>query len=135
MREIFPHEPLKEITNCFANSGGTLEESNLLVDANNDIDLQIEQMIEKNGLLWECKVCGKTFVRKNHAKSHTEIHLNGISHDCSVCSKTFHTRDSMRVHVKNAHSDATFVCNVCGKSGMSRMIFKNHKYQSKCAKK
>ena len=94
-----------------------------------------EELIEKIDGLWECKVCGKTFVRKNHAKSHTEIHLNGISHDCSVCSKTFHTRDSMRVHVRNAHSDATFVCNVCGKSGMSRMIFKNHKYQSKCAKK
>ena len=101
--------------------------NNLVLDANHKLDSKTEELIEKKDGLWECKVCGKTSVRKNHAKNHTEIHLEGINHACTVCSKSFHTRDSLRVHARNNHSDASFMCNVCGKSGMSKMSFKNHK--------
>ena len=88
--------------------------------------------MEKIDGLWECKLCGKTFVKKDRAQSRTETH-NPQYHECTICSKTLRSRDSLRTHVRNAHSDATFICNVCGKSGMSKMRFKSHKYQSKCA--
>merc|ERR1712179_122911 len=90
---------------------------------------------EKIDDLWECNYCGKTFVRKNHAKSHAEIHMNNVLHSCEVCNKSFRTKDSLRVHVRMIHTDETFVCTVCGKSGLSKIAFKNHKYQSKCAKR
>ena len=110
------------------NSEDALEEKNhLVLNANHELDSKTEELIKKKDGLWECKVCGKTSVRKNHAKNHTEIHLEGINHACTVCSKSFHTRDSLRVHARNNHSDASFMCNVCGKSGMSKMSFKNHK--------
>ena len=97
------------------------------------LDNKTEEFIEKNDGLWECKVCGKTSVKKDNAKNHVETHLEGISHSCPVCNKTFRTRDSMKTHKRNNHSDVTLICNVCGQSGMSRMKFKNHK--AKCQRK
>ena len=91
--------------------------------------------LERIDDLWECKYCGKSFVKKNHAKSHVEIHMKNVLYSCQICNKTFRTKDSFRVHSRNAHTDETFVCTMCGKSGMSRMAFKNHKYQSRCAKR
>ena len=70
----------------------------------NDLDLHLDKMIEKNGGLWECKVCGKTARNKGDTKKHAETHIEGILHACQICSKLFSTRDSLQVHTGNIHS-------------------------------
>lgn len=96
---------------------------------------QSDAWIEKVDGLWECKVCGKAFVRKNHSTSHIQIHMDDISLPCKICGKISRTKAALRMHEKNAHSEETFVCTFCGKSGMNRMRFKSHKWQSKCKEK
>jgi len=100
-------------------------EDNLVLNTN--LDLQIEQMIEKNEGLWQCKVCGKTSRPKNIIKRHAETHIEGVSHSCHICNKTLSNRPSLKVHIINAHSELSFTCNNCGNTGMTKMAYKKHK--------
>ena len=98
--------------------------------ADTDINIQIDQMIEKNDGQWQCKVCGKTAEssqQKWNLKNHIETHLKGVSHVCSICSKTLATRNSLTVHIANVHSDIVYTCHLCNKSGMTKVAFNNHK--------
>ena len=89
------------------------------------IDLQIEQMLEKNDGLWKCKVCGKT--SKPSLKQHAERHIKDLVLACNICDKTSKTRKDLKEHVSNYHSGILFDCDECGKNGMTRNIYKQHK--------
>ena len=89
---------------------GTLDETfvkteptNISVDTNIGLDMQIEQMIEKKDGLWQCKVCGKTAKLKGNLKNHSETHVEGFSHSCHVCNKSASTRISLKVHMSKYH--------------------------------
>ena len=43
-------------------------------DIKKELDNKAQELLEKIDGLWECKLCGKTFVKKDHATSHTETH-------------------------------------------------------------
>ena len=99
----------------------------LVLDSNLELDLQIQQMVEKKEGLWQCKVCGKTLKRKDCLAIHAETHIEGFSHSCHICNKTFSNRSGHRTHVNTIHSEI-FTCNNCGKSEMNRKAFRNHKH-------
>ena len=66
-------DPREEIADTFAISEYTLlnnEEDADLSNTKLELDLMIEQMIEKQKGLWQCKVCGKT------SKDKTIVNLN-----------------------------------------------------------
>jgi hypothetical protein len=103
------------------------DDINNVESTNDELDLQIVQMIEKNGGLWQCKVCGKTTKHRSDIKGHAETHIEGISQTCHICSKPSSTRHALRVHILNVHSQQLFNCNICGKLEMKKITFKNHK--------
>ena len=98
-----------------------------LVSANYELDTQIEQLLVKKGVLWECISCGKMDKQKSSLKNHIETHIEGITHACHLCNKTCSTRNSLASHITNNHSSQLFDCNTCGKFGMTKMVYKNHK--------
>ena len=63
----------------------------------------IENVLLKNGEVWECTLCGKQSQYKFNMKKHAEI-----------------------------HTDGDFSCNKCGKRFKTSAIFNNHKYRNKC---
>ena len=69
-----------------------------------DIDLQIEQIIDKTEGKWKCKVCGKTARDKTNVRQHAETHIEGMSHTCHICGNTFGTRTSLRIHYRRLHT-------------------------------
>jgi len=94
-----------------------------------------EEMLTKTDGLWECVKCEKTFVRKDHARTHTQIHSkNSRNYTCNICYRAYGTQDVLRNHKNTAHSTEKFQCPICGKADMSKVQFKNHKYQSKYCK-
>ena len=103
------------------------QEDNLVVDSNEDLDRQIDQMIEKNYELWQCRICGKTVKKRQEIRNHAETHIEGISHACHICNKASTTRTALRMHIKDNHSQLSYDCNICGKMEMTKMAFKNHK--------
>ena len=98
------------------------------MNTNNEVDLQADQMMEKNEGMWNCKVCGKKSAKKQMIKRHTETHMEGVSHACHNCSKTFSTRNNLRIHISRIHSELVS-CDVCGKSGMNSGTYSIHKYK------
>ena len=63
----------------------------------------VENVLLKNGEVWECTLCGKQSQYKFNMRKHAEIHIGG-----------------------------DFSCNECGKSFKTSAIFNNHKYRNKC---
>ena len=98
-----------------------------------------EKIIVKNDGLWECKVCGKTSLRRSNARAHAlHVHFKSLlpkdenEYSCEVCGKIFKTFSAFRSHKFYKHdSKETFTCCSCGKSGMTKLQFKSHKYSSK----
>ena len=95
---------------------------------NNELDVQINEMIEKNEGVWRCKICGKTATTRTNIRTHTEIHIEGMSHDCHICSKTFTTRMNLSSHIYQIHSKL-FSCDVCDKTGMTKAAYRMHNKQ------
>ena len=93
-------------------------ESNIVLDTNSELDIQIEEMIEKHEYLWKCKVCDKTSKQKCNIKHHVETHIEGMSHACKICGRTFPNRLGVQMHMSNIHTQL-ISCEVCGKTGMS----------------
>jgi len=130
-------DSLEELADSFDNSDCalvTLGEENPGLNTNRDLDLQIEQMMEKNEGLWQCKMCGKTSKKLGNLKNHVETHIEGVTHTCHICNKTTSTRISLQMHISNIHSE-TFDCNNCGKSGMNKLAYRDHKRRTSCKTK
>ena len=75
-------------------------------DADYDFESTINSMMEKVGVMWHCKVCGKEYTSKNksHLRSHVEWnHTTGFTHNCNICQKTWSTKRSLEVHNSKYH--------------------------------
>ena len=107
------------------------EETQTFLMTNQELDIQIEQMMEKTGGFWTCKVCGKITKRRLIIKDHIETHIEGVSHTCHICSKISTTRNSLKVHLIDFHNTQLFTCTFCGKVGMTKMRLKAHKKKCK----
>ena len=106
--------------NSYSSEGAlkAIDEGKNPMNANGDLDLQINQMIEKSDGMWKCKVCGKTSTRSDHIQSHAESHVEEMSHVCHVCNKSFSNRSSLRRHIDKIHTEL-LSCDLCGKTGMN----------------
>ena len=70
-----------------------------------------------------CDICGKSFSRDDHMKTHRKAHFGGDGNivnvrqkrfDCEKCQKTFKRRDNLLRHQREQHSvDKSFKCEIC----------------------
>lgn len=117
---------IKSLDNIFNGQLFGIKAENLQVSADHELDLEIQDMIEKHERQWKCKVCGKTAVIKQDIKNHAETHIKGKVHACQLCAKSFSNRPNLRNHVYNIHSEL-FDCESCGKYGMTRNAYRLHR--------
>ena len=96
-----------------------------------ELDVQIQQMSEREEGMWRCKVCRKTAKTRQHINSHAETHIEGISHACDLCGRACPTRQSLQAHVSRNHSELTN-CDSCGKTGFNRQTYNYHKQKNLC---
>ena len=118
----------------FEERGQILNGMNTSKEEKEEIESDTDELCVKVDGLWDCKICGKTYVKRYHANRHARTH-NAGNHVCNICDKILRTEDSLEKHVRYVHCTDIFSCNVCGKGGMSRMQLKNHKYLSKQCRK
>ena len=122
-------DSVEELSDTYDYSDVTLvktEEIIPVLNTNLELDIQIEESIEKIEGLWTCKVCGKTAKRKKDLKSHAERHIEGVSYPCHLCNSTLSTRKSLQQHITNIHSDLSFTCHICDKTGMNKATLRMH---------
>ena len=63
----------------------------------------VEQMVEKQGDIWQCKYCGKTKKLRSQIRIHAESHIEGLLFECQLCGKSFESRGSLYCHKSNKH--------------------------------
>ena len=69
------------------------------------LDEKIDNMLEKQGSSWTCKICGKSTEKKSNMRNHIEgIHMTGMEHPCSICGKTYRSRNSLTKHISVYHN-------------------------------
>ena len=73
-----------------------------------------------------CDVCGKTFSRDDHMKSHRKLHFGGdgnilntrpVSLNCDICRKTFKRPYHLKRHQRTQHRNGiseSLECETCG---------------------
>ena len=97
----------KKIDESFSNTKSTTELVELKTEKNlikSELDMQIQEMSEREEGMWRCKVCRHTAKTRQHINSHAETHLKGISHACDLCDRACPTRQSLKAHIFRNHS-------------------------------
>ena len=64
-----------------------------------DYDEKVSALMEKNDLLWMCKVCSYSSKNKQHVMEHVGKHIKGYSFECKFCHKSHQTKVALRFHV------------------------------------
>lgn len=65
-----------------------------------------DSMIDKNGDVWSCIVCGKIAAdpkTKANLKRHTETHIKGIPWPCNLCGKVSGSKSGLAQHRTKYH--------------------------------
>ena len=101
---------------------------------------KIEALIEKNGEVWRCVVCGKSADEskgRERLKNHVQIHMD-LTHACDVCGKTCNTKSALGQHMYKQHRDVVeemankkndskrFKCEDCGMKSTTNAALEQH---------
>ena len=73
---------------------------------------------------FNCETCGKTFKKRSDKNRHMQIH-KGIKFPCKMCNKSFSRKDNLVAHISAVHDEDKISCPKCGikfskKSNLSR---------------
>ena len=105
-----------------------------------DFKRKVEALIEKNGEVWRCVVCGKSADEskaRDRLKNHVQIHME-LTHACDVCGKTCNTKSALGQHMYKQHKDVVeemasrkndskkFKCGVCGMKSTTNAALEQH---------
>jgi len=96
------------------------------VKTDTELDIQIQNLLEKREGLWKCKVCSRNFNDRCTIKRHAETHIKGVAHTCHFCNKTSSTRRTLRAHIADMHSGVLYDCKVCDRTGMTKNAINKH---------
>jgi len=70
-----------------------------------ELKTKTDELAERVGNLWKCRMCGKTTPssKRNEMNTHIEQHFDGVSYDCTQCPKSCKTRTALRGHMYRDH--------------------------------
>lgn len=76
---------------------------------------------------YSCKSCLRIFNHKGNYRRHILLHLNKGLFMCKICSKTFKRKDYLTTHESLYHKEKTlFSCEICLKSFTQKVYLNRH---------
>ena len=83
-----------------------------------DTQSEMYKVLEREeGILFECRECGKVFPTRSRVRSHAVIHSSVMPYCCEFCERRFKLSSALRVHKINIHSGIKpFKCDQCDAS-------------------
>lgn len=72
-----------------------------------------------------CEICGKLFSRRDVLKRHIAVH-NNEKHECEICSKKFTRKDILLTHLKSHKNAASYKCSLCPASFIKKNVLDKH---------
>uniref|UniRef100_A0A8C6S4V7 C2H2-type domain-containing protein n=1 Tax=Neogobius melanostomus TaxID=47308 RepID=A0A8C6S4V7_9GOBI len=75
---------------------------------------------------FRCSVCGKSFSRNSYLINHMRAHTGEKPFTCCVCGKSFSRNDHLKTHMRTHNGDKPFRCSVCAMSFSQNNNLKKH---------
>ncbi|XP_074038982.1 uncharacterized protein [Leptinotarsa decemlineata] len=89
-------------------------------------DLKRHENLHTGEKTFRCGICSKSFLRKYDLKNHEKIHTGEKPFSCEICSKSFIQKCYLRSHEKLHTGEKPFQCKICTKSFLRKYDLKNH---------
>ena len=101
---VFPAKNFADIQEAFNTSSEVVAVEQAINTNNEEINQTVENLLERVGDTWNCKMCGQKSGHKVTLKRHIESkHTTGGSHPCKVCGKIFRSSNSTNAHMSRSH--------------------------------
>ena len=78
-----------------------------------------------NNLLFQCELCGKSYVSKRGLNRHMKKHDASCEFVCKKCTQYFKTKEAYEKHLENKHLK-NHICPTCGKACMTNSALGYH---------
>lgn len=75
---------------------------------------------------FQCKLCGKKFIRKQAMKNHLFAEMNLRRYVCEFCDKSYNYFSHLKEHLVSQHGEKEFLCGYCGKDFPTKKRFRDH---------
>ncbi|PSN31453.1 hypothetical protein C0J52_19055, partial [Blattella germanica] len=75
---------------------------------------------------FQCKICNKSFTRKNNLNRHMIIHTSNRPFQCEICNKSFTRKSDLNRHMITHTSKRPFQCEICSKSFSQKSYLSTH---------
>ncbi|PSN31448.1 hypothetical protein C0J52_19050 [Blattella germanica] len=75
---------------------------------------------------FQCKICSKSFTRKNDRNRHMIIHTSNRPFQCEICSKSFTQKSYLSIHMITHTAKRPFQCEICNKSFTQKSNLNTH---------
>ena len=77
-------------------------------------------------LPFECKICNKSFQRKDDLERHIRIHSGHRPFACEVCKRSFKRADHLKKHMVVHTRERPFYCMICSSDFMRKSDLNRH---------
>jgi len=73
-----------------------------------------------------CNICGRSFAKRQYAKTHYKMHIGEKTHECSVCKVGFLTRSNLKRHMIVHTGEKPHKCTICHRTFSFPSNMKRH---------
>ncbi|KAI0980070.1 hypothetical protein GJ496_008811 [Pomphorhynchus laevis] len=71
--------------------------------------------------------CSRTFRRASRLRDHLNTHYGKSEYQCKLCNKSFTRKDTLDVHIKTVHEGIKpFICQICNYRASQSSLLRSH---------